>query len=197
MVTGASKGSIAASVVAQLLDGGATRDRDDVASSTTTGWRSTAPVSRSRPVRRHAVGGAGQHGVVLRHRRAGVLDRQRADRKPWAAVDSPQGRADPDAAVPVRGAAGGRRPVRGRLSVRDGDEGAAVGRAAAHRRAVGNRRRTRHRVAAARGAARLAQPRHVRRRRRVRRSQVGARRGGVPVEGRVVVGSAGLRWRTR
>ena len=115
VVTGASKGSIAASVVAQLLDGGATviattskLDDDRLAFYRTL-------VSRSRPVRRHAVGGAGQHGVLLRHRRAGLLDRQRADRKPWAAVDSPQGRADPDAAVPVRGAARRRRSVRGRL----------------------------------------------------------------------------------
>ena len=46
-----------------------------------------------RPVRRQAVGGARQHGVLHRHRRAGGLGWQRAVRKPWAAVDPPQGRA--------------------------------------------------------------------------------------------------------
>ncbi len=48
---------------------------------------------RQRPVRRAAVGGAREHGVLQRHRRAGRVGRQRADRKPWAAIDSPQGRA--------------------------------------------------------------------------------------------------------
>ena len=98
----------------QLLGGGATviattsrLDDDRLAF-----YRDAVP--RPRPLRRGAVGGAGQHGVLLRHRRAGAVGRHRADRKPWAAVDSPQGRADPDAAVPVRGAAGGRRPVRRR-----------------------------------------------------------------------------------
>ena len=66
------------------------------------------PLPRQRPLRREAVGGARQHGVLHRHRRAGFVGRHRADRKPWAAVDSPQGRPDADAAVPVRGAAGGR-----------------------------------------------------------------------------------------
>ena len=100
------------------------------------------PVPRQRPLRREAVGGARQHGVLHRHRRAGFVGRHRADRKPWAAVDSPQGRPDADAAVPVRGAAGGRRSVRRRVARRDGDEGAAVGRAAADRRAVAHRRGT-------------------------------------------------------
>ena len=49
VVTGASKGSIAASVVAQLLDGGAHRHRDHVASSTTTGWRSTRRSTATTP----------------------------------------------------------------------------------------------------------------------------------------------------
>ena len=98
------------------------------------------PLPRQRPLRREAVGGARQHGVLHRHRRAGFVGRHRADRKPWAAVDSPQGRPDADAAVPVRGAAGGRRSVRRRVARRDGDEGAAVGRAAADRRAVAHRR---------------------------------------------------------
>ena len=62
---------------------------------------------RQRPIRRDAVGGARQHGVVHRHRRAGGVGRQRAVRKPWAAVDSPQGRPHADAALPVRGASRG------------------------------------------------------------------------------------------
>ena len=77
-------------------------------------------------------------------------------------VDSPQGRADADTAVPVRGTARGRRPVRRGVARRDGDEGSAVGRAAADRRAVARRRGTRYRRAAARGAAGFAEPRHVR-----------------------------------
>ena len=88
MVTGASKGSIAASVVAELLDGGATviattskLDDDRLAF-----YRDALP--RQRPLRRGAVGGARQHGVLLRHRRAGRVGRQRADRKPWAASRS-------------------------------------------------------------------------------------------------------------
>ena len=71
VVTGASKGSIAASVVAGLLDGGATviattskLDDDRLAF-----YRNAVP--RQRPLRRGAVGGARQHGVLLRHRRAG------------------------------------------------------------------------------------------------------------------------------
>ena len=58
------------------------------------------------------------------------------------------------------------------------------------RRAVAHRRRPRHRRTAARRAARLAEPRHVRRRRRLRRVEVRARRRGVALEGRVVVGAA-------
>ena len=82
MVTGASKGSIAASVVGQLLDGGATviattsrldDDRLDF-------YKVALP--RSRPLRRGAVDGPGQHGLLRRHRRVGVLGRQRAVGKP-------------------------------------------------------------------------------------------------------------------
>ena len=62
-------------------------------------------VPRERPLRCDAVGSARQHGVLQRHRRLGHLDRRRADGKPWAEVDSPQGRLDADVAVPVRGAA--------------------------------------------------------------------------------------------
>ena len=75
VVTGASKGSIAASVVAQLLDGGATviattskLDDDRLAF-----YRNALP--RQRPLRRLAVGGAGQHGVLLRHRRTDRVGR--------------------------------------------------------------------------------------------------------------------------
>ena len=92
------------------------RDRDDVAARRRPAGVLPHPLPRQRPLRRHAVGGARQHGLVLRHRRAGGVGRQRADRKPWAAVDPPQGRADPDAAVPVRGAAGRRRPFGGRCA---------------------------------------------------------------------------------
>ena len=192
VVTGASKGSIAAAVVAQLLDGGATviattskLDDDRLALL-------PHALPRQRPLRRQAVGGARKHGVLHRHRRAGFVGGHRADRKPWAAIDSPQGRPDADAAVPVRGAAGGRRSLRRRVTLRDGDEGAAVGRAAADRRPVAHRCRARHRRAAACGAAGLTQPWHVRRRRRLRRSQVRTRRRGVAVEGRVVVGAASV-----
>lgn len=138
VVTGASKGSIAASVVAALLFGGATviattsrLDEDRLAF-----YRN---LYRERTLRRQAVGGAGQHGLVRRYRRAGAVGGHRAVRKSWADVDSPQGCADPDAAVPVRRAEGGGGSVGGRLARRDGDEGAAVGRATAHRRPVGHR----------------------------------------------------------
>ena len=198
VVTGASKGSIAASVVAPAARRRCDRHRHHVQAR-----RRPAGVLPQACIA--ITPGSARTLWVVPANMASYTDidalvsvgRHRADRKPWAAVDSRQGRAEPDAAVPVRGAARHRRPVRGRLPVRDGDEGAAVGRAAAHRRAVGDRRRPRHRVPAARRAARLAQPRHVRRRRRVRRSQVGVGRGGVAVEGRVVVGAAGVRWPTR
>ena len=196
-MTGASKGSIAASVVGTAARRRCHRHRDDVQARRRAAGLLPEPLPRPRPLRRVAVGGGGQHGVLLRHRRAGRVDRQRADRKPWAAVDSHQGRADPDAAVPVRGAAGGRRPVRGRFALGDGNEGAAVGGAAADRRPVQNRRRTRHRLAAARGAARLAQPRHVRRRRRLRRGQVRAGRGGDPLAAPSRRGRSESAWRTR
>ena len=75
VVTGASKGSIAASVVARLLDGGATviattSKLDDERLAFYRG-----AVSRPCPLRRCAVGGRGQHGVLLRHRRPGRVGR--------------------------------------------------------------------------------------------------------------------------
>ena len=190
VVTGASKGSIAASVVAGLLDGGAT------VIATTSKLDDNRLAFYRNLYRDNARFGAALWVVPANMASYSDIDalvavgRQRADRKPWAAVDSPQGRADADPAVPVRGAAGGRRPFGGRFALRDGDEGSAVGRAAADRRPVAHRLRARHRVAAARGAARFAEPRHVRRRRRLRRVQVRARRGRDAVERRVVVGAA-------
>ena len=168
VVTGASKGSIAASVVARLLDGGAT------VIATTSKLDDERLAFYRTLYRDHARYGAALWVVAANMASYSDIDAlvewvgHRAERKPWAAVDSHQGRANPDAAVPVRGTACRRRPVRGRLALRDGDEGAAVGRAAADRRSVEDRRRARHRVAAARGAARLAQPRNVRRRRCLR-----------------------------
>ncbi len=76
VVTGASKGSIAASVVGQLLDGGATviattsRLDDDRLDFYKTLYRDHARYGAS------AVGGPGQHGVLRRHRRPGVVGRQ-------------------------------------------------------------------------------------------------------------------------
>ena len=75
VVTGASKGSIAASVIAQLLDGGASviattskLDDDRLAFY-------KEPLPRPRPLRCNVVGGGGQHGVLHRHRCAGQLGR--------------------------------------------------------------------------------------------------------------------------
>jgi fatty acid synthase len=82
VVTGASKGSIAASVVAQLLDGGATVIAT-TSGSMTTGWRSTRRCTATRALRRDAVGGPGQHGVLRRHRRSGHGSAA-SSRKAWA-----------------------------------------------------------------------------------------------------------------
>ena len=81
VVTGASKGSIAASVVAQLLDGGATviattsKLDDDRLAFYRTLYRDNARFGAT------AVGGARQHGVLHRHRRARVMGGYRADAK--------------------------------------------------------------------------------------------------------------------
>ncbi len=75
VVTGASKGSIAASVVARLLDGGATVI---ATTSKLDGERLAFYRSLYRDHARYgggAVGGRGQHGVLLRHRRTGRVDR--------------------------------------------------------------------------------------------------------------------------
>ena len=114
VVTGASKGSIAASVVAQLLDGGATviattsKLDDDRLAFYRTLYRDNARFGAKLWVVPANMASYTDIDALV------SVGRHRADRKPWAAVDSPQGRADADAAVPVRGAAGGRRPVRGR-----------------------------------------------------------------------------------
>ncbi len=192
VVTGASKGSIAASVVAQLLDGGGDCHRDHLQARRRPPRVLPHALPEQRPVRREAVGGARQHGVLQRYRRARIVGGYGADRKSWAAVHSPQGCADAHAAVPVRGAASRRRSFGCGFACRDGDEGSALGRSAADRRAVTCRRRTRYRGAVARGAAGIAEPRHVRRRRRLRRVQVRARCTGHPVEGRIIVGAAGF-----
>ena len=163
VVTGASKGSIAASVVAQLLDGGATvvattsKLDDERLAFYRTLYRDNARFGAALWVVPANMASYSDIDALVEW----VGTEQTESLGPQ--VDPPQGCADADAAVPVRGAARGRRPVGGRLALRDGDEGAAVGRAAADRRAVAHRRRARHRLAAARGAARLAEPRHVRR----------------------------------
>ena len=197
VVTGASKGSIAASVVAQLLAGGGTV----IATTSRARRRPTGVLQvalpRQRPIRRDAVGGSGQHGVLLRHRRSGRVGGQRADGEPGPQGHPPQGCDDPDAAVPLRRAARGRGPVRGGFALRDGDEGAAVGRSAAHRWAVHHRCGPRHRGPTARGAARFTQPRHVRRRRRLRRVQVRTRRSWCPGGAPSRPGRQRFPWRTR
>ena len=88
VVTGASKGSIAASVVAQLLEGGAHGDRHHVQARRRPAGVLQGALPRQRPLRRDAVGGSGQHGVLLRHRRAGRVGGRRADGEPWAARPS-------------------------------------------------------------------------------------------------------------
>ena len=163
MVTGASKGSIAASVVARLLDGGAT------VIATTSKLDDERLAFYRTLYRDHARFGAALWVVPANMASYSDIDAL----VEWVGTEQteslgPQSIHIKDAQTPtllfpfaaprVVG-----RPVRGRCALRDGDEGAAVGGAAADRRAVEDRRRARHRVAAARGAARLAQPRNVRR----------------------------------
>ena len=190
VVTGASKGSIAASVVGRLLDGGAT------VIATTSKLDDERLAFYRALYRDHARYGAALWVVAANMASYSDIDAL----VEWVGSEQTESLGPqsihikdaqtPDAAVPVRGTPCRRRPVRGRFALGDGNEGVAVGGAAADRRAVQDRRRARHRLAAARGAARLAQPRHVRRRRRLRRSQVGARRRGDPLASRVVVGAA-------
>ena len=71
VVTGASKGSIAASVVAGAARRRRDGHRDHVQARRRPAGVLPQAVPRQRPLRRGAVGGARQHGVLLRHRRAG------------------------------------------------------------------------------------------------------------------------------
>ena len=116
VVTGASRARSPHRWWRQLLAGGATviattsrLDDDRLAF-----YR--APLPRPRPLRCRAVGGAGQHGVLRRHRRARRVGRHRADGKPGPQPIHVKDAQNADAGVPVRGAAGRRRPVRGRLA---------------------------------------------------------------------------------
>ena len=108
VVTGASKGSIAASVVAQLLDGGATviattsKLDDDRLAFYRTLYRDNARFGAKLWVVPANMASYTDIDALV------SLGGHRADGKPWATVDSPQGRADAHAAVPVRCAAGGR-----------------------------------------------------------------------------------------
>ena len=71
VVTGASKGSIAASVVAQLLDGWGDGHRHHVQARRRAPGVLPHSLPRPRPLRRVLVGGVGQHGLVFRYRRTG------------------------------------------------------------------------------------------------------------------------------
>ncbi len=75
VVTGASKGSIAASVVGAAARRRRDRHRDHVQARRRPAGVLPHALPRQRPLRRGAVGGAGQHGVLRRHRRAGVVGR--------------------------------------------------------------------------------------------------------------------------
>ena len=163
VVTGASKGSIAASVVARLLDGGAT------VIATTSKLDDERLAFYRTLYRDHARYGAALWVVAANMASYSDIDAL----VDWVGNEQseslgPQSIHIKDAQTPTLLFPFAAPRVVGDLSeagsrVRDGDEGTAVGRAAADRRAVEDRRRARHRVAAARGAARFAQPRNVRR----------------------------------
>ena len=147
VVTGASKGSIAASVVAQLLDGrrapSSRRRRkldDDRLAFYSTLYRDNARFGATLWVVPANMASYSDIDALV----AWVGNEQTENLGPQSI--HLKDAHDPDAAVPVRRAARGRRPVRGGFALRDGDEGAAVGRAAAHRRAVAHRRGPRHRA---------------------------------------------------
>ena len=109
VVTGASKGSIAASVVGELLDGGATviattsKLDDDRLAFYRTLYRDNARFGAALWVVPANMASYTDIDALVH---GSVTSRP----KPWAAGDSPQGRADADAAVPVRGTACGWRP---------------------------------------------------------------------------------------
>ena len=133
VVTGASKGSIAASVVASCSTA-APRSSPRRRGSMTIGWRSTSFY------RDNARFGATLWVVPANMASYSDIDALVA----WVGTEQteslgPQSIHLKDAQTPtllsVRGAGGGR-SVRRRATLGDGDEGAAVGRAAAHRRPV-------------------------------------------------------------
>ncbi len=117
--------------------------------------------------------------------------------KPWAAIDPPQGCADPDAAVPVR-----RTAVAGDLSEAGSRSEMemkvllwAVQRLIGGLSTIGAERDIASRLHVVLPGS--PNPRHVRWRRRLRRVQVRARRVGEPLERRSFVGRAGHAWRMR
>lgn len=196
VVTGASKGSIAASVVAQLLAGGAT-----VIATTSKLDDSRLGFYRNL-YRDNACFGAklwvlpanmaSYNDIDALVRWVGTEQTESLGPKSIHIKDS----AVADLAVPFAAPrVGGDLSDAGARS--GGDEVLlwAVQRLIAglsHRCGPG------HRGPTARGAAGIAQPGHVRRRRRcLRRGQGRAGRGGVALEGRDLVGAAGPAWRTR
>ena len=106
VVTGASKGSIAASVVAQLLDGGATGHRHHLEAGRRPAGvlqgRSTATTPAS--ARRCGWCPANMASYTDIDALVSWVGNEQSENL-GPQVDPPQGRADPDAAVPVRGAA--------------------------------------------------------------------------------------------
>ena len=162
VVTGASKGSIAASVVGQLLDGGAT------VVATTSKLDDDRLAFYKELYRDHARFGATLWVVPANMASYSDIDALVA----WVGSEQsenlgPQSIHVKDAQTPTLLFPFAAPRVAGDLSEAglafgDGDEGSAVGRAAAHRWAVDHRCRTRYRVAAARRAAGVAEPRDVR-----------------------------------
>ena len=192
VVTGASKGSIAAGVVGQLLAGGATvvatTSRLDPASSAFFKelYRDATPIN-----------GAALWVVPANMASFADVDALSS----WISTEQTQTRAGattvlkpamtPTLLFPFAAGRGRRRPARRRQPHRDRHAHPAVVGRAPDRRAVGTRPGPRHRRHAARRPAGLAQPRDVRRRRRLRRGQGRARRAGHALVGRAHLGRAG------
>ena len=163
VVTGASKGSIAASVIAQLLDGGAS------VIATTSKLDDDRLAFYKELYRDHA-----RFGATLWVTPANMASYTDIDSLiSWVGNEQSENLGPksihlkdaltPTLLFPFAAAASRGRPVRGGFAFRDGDEGPAVGRAAAHRRTVAPRLRAGHRLAASRRASRFAEPRDVRR----------------------------------
>ncbi len=127
------------------------------------GWRSTARCIATTPaLRRGAVAGRGEHGVRRRRRLVEWIGTEQTESLGPQSIH--QRRANPDAAVPVRGATRGRGPVGG--SSRAGMEMKVL--LWAVQRLIDACRRSAPNATSRRGCtwcARLAQPWHVRRRR--------------------------------